>query len=93
MPTSIPVSYLHLVFKFLLEVSLQIFDLHTLLLHRITITDSYSTICLRLKIVSHTERSTDLILSSVTLTDVSSVIEFAVEVLAQFSVYLFCSFV
>lgn len=59
MPTSIPVPYLLLVFKFLLEVSLQIFDLHTLLLHRITITDSYRAVCLGLKIVSHTERSTN----------------------------------
>ena len=64
--------------KFICEVSIQLINLNTNLLHGITVTDSYHSVSFGIEIVGYAERSTDLVLSSVTFTDVSTIIEFAV---------------
>ena len=64
--------------KFISKISIQLVNLNTNLLHGITVTNSYHTICLGIEIVGYAERSTDLVLSSVTFTDVSTIIEFSV---------------
>ena len=50
-------------------------------------------ICLGFEVIGYAERSTDLILTAVTLTNVSSVIELAVVVLGKLCVDLLCAFV
>ena len=59
--------------KFISEISIQLVNLNTN-----TVTNSYHTICLGIEIIGYAERSTNLILSSVTFTDVSTIIKFAV---------------
>ena len=74
-------------FKFLCKICIQIFDLNSLLLHRITVTDSHCSVCLRLEIVSNTEWGSDLILSSVTFSDISSVVKLTVIFLSKLCLY------
>ena len=68
--------------KFVSKVCFQLVDLDTNLLHGVTVTDSNCSVILRFEVVSDAVRSTDLILSSVTFTDVSTVIVLAVVFLA-----------
>ena len=69
--------------EFISKVRIQLVDLHTNLLHGITIADCNCSVVFGLKVISYTERSTDLILSSVTFTNVSTVIIFTVIFLAH----------
>ena len=80
-------------FKFLLEICLQIFDLDPFLLHCITVADCHRSVFFRLEIVSHAERCSDLVLTTVTFSDVSAVIILAVVILAQFCEDLLRTFV
>ena len=64
----------HLIFELVLE----IFDLDTHLLHRITLAHSHSAVFLRVEIVSHAERCADLVLTAVALADIAAVIVIAV---------------
>ena len=50
-------------------------------------------IFLGIEVVRYTERSSDLILSSVTLADVASVVEFTVVILGKLGVNLLCTLV
>ena len=74
--------FINLECEFVCEICIQFINLHTNLFHGVTVTDSNCSIVLRFEIVCYTERSTDLILSSVTFTDVSTVIIFTVVFLA-----------
>ena len=74
--------------KLICKVSIQIFDSNTLLLHGITEAYGNAAICLGIKIVSYAERSTDLILTTISLTNVSSVIKFTVVFLGKLCVDL-----
>ena len=69
--------------KLICKVSIQIFDSNTLLLHGITETYGNAAICLGIKIVSYAERSSDLVLTTISLTNVSSVIKFTVVLLGM----------
>ena len=64
--------------KLVCKVSVQLVDFHANLLHGITVADSYCAVCLGLEVIGYAERSTDLILSSVTLSDISTVVILAV---------------
>ena len=79
--------------QFLVEVVLKFRDRNTNLLHSVSVTYCNCAVFLRLEVISYAERSTDLILSSVSLTDVSSVIELAVVVLGKFCIDLLCALV
>ena len=76
----------HLIFKIILE----IFDLDTHLLHRITLAHSHSAVFLRVEIVSHAERCADLVLTAVALADIAAVIVIAVMIFCEFTVDLLC---
>jgi hypothetical protein len=54
---------------FLRDDCMQIFDLDTLLLHRVTVTDSDATVVKRIVVNCHAERSSDRILTTISLTD------------------------
>ena len=79
--------------KFFCKVSIEIFDLDSFLLHGITITDSYRTIVFGLEIVGNTESGTDLILSTVTISDDSTDIKLTVISLSELCVYFLCTLV
>ena len=49
--------------------SMKILDLYTLLLHRVTMTDSHTTVIYRIMVNSHAERSTDCVLTTISLTN------------------------
>ena len=85
--------WIKLPLKFLSKVSIQIFDLNTLLLHGITITNGNSTVFFRIEIISNTEWCSDFILTTITLTNVTSVIKFTVILLSQLCVNAFCTFI
>ena len=59
----------------------------------ISVTNSYHTICLGIEIVGYAERSTDLVLSSVTFSDVSSVVKLTVIIFGKLCVHLLCALV
>ncbi len=63
------------------------------LLHRITETNGYAAICLGFEIVCNAERRTDFILTAISLTDIASVVKFAVVLLAQLGIDLLCTLV
>ena len=69
--------------EFLRKVSIQLVNLHTNLLHGVTVTDGHCAICLRLKVIGHAERRTNLILAAISLTDVTSVVKLTVILLAK----------
>ena len=69
----------HLVFDDAAQVS----DVHTLLLHRVTITECHRVVLQRLVVHRHAEWSTDGILTTVTLTDLVFLLVLAVEVELQ----------
>ena len=71
--------------KLLRKVSIQILNLDSLLLHRITVADGYRSVVLGIEIVGHAERCSDLVLTAVSLSDVSAVIKLAVIFLGQLS--------
>ena len=75
------------------KVCVQISDRNPLLLHGITETNGYAAICLGIEIVGNAERRTDFILTAISLTDIASVIEFAVVLLAQLGIDLLCTLV
>ena len=77
--------------ELIFKVCFKIFYLNSFLLHSISISYCYSIILFRIKVICYTEWSTYLILSSVSLTDISSVIKFAVVVLAEFCVNFLCT--
>ena len=79
--------------KFISKVCIKLIDLHTYLLHSVTVTDCNCTVILRLKVISDTERSTDLILSAVTFTDISTVIVLTVVLLGKLLVDLLSTLV
>ena len=79
--------------KFLLKVRFEIFNFNSFLLHRITVTNSNCSVFFRIEVISYTERCSDLILTAISLTDISSVIEFAVVVFAKHSINLLSAFV
>ena len=74
--------------NFFLKICLQIFDLNPLLLHSITIADSHRAILFRLKIISHAERRTNLILTAIAFADIAAVVKLAVVIFAQFCIDL-----
>ena len=51
---------------------------YTLLLHGVSESDSYTAVCLRIKVIGDAEGCSDLILTSVSLSDIPSVIKFTV---------------
>ena len=65
-----------LIIEFLSKVILQIFNFNSFLFHGITVSYSNSTIFYRIKVIRNTVRSTNLVLTAVSLTDISSVIKF-----------------
>ena len=85
--------YLSLKSELILKICLKIFYLNSFLLHSISVSYCYSIILFRIKVICYTEWSTYLILSSVSLTDISSVIKLTVIVLRKLCIYLFCAFV
>lgn len=76
-------KFIYLKCKFISKVCIKLIDLHTYLLHSVTVTDCNCTVILRLEVISDTERSTDLILSAVTFTDISTVIVLTVVLLGK----------
>ena len=60
--------------KSVCKICVQLFDLHTLLRHGVAVTDRHTAVGLRVKIVGHAERRTDLILTTVAFTNIASVI-------------------
>ena len=79
-------SYMKLKRKFIRKVSIQLVDLHTYLLHGITVTDGHCAVRLRLKVIGYAERSSDLVLTTVSLTDITSVVKLTVILLAKLRV-------
>ena len=77
----------------ILDVLLYICDRHSFLLHRVTFTDCYATVLNAVEVVCDAEGSTDLVLSSVSLTDSASVIEFTVVLLGKLRKNLFSALV
>ena len=75
-------QFIQLKCKFIRKICIQFINLHTNLLHSITVADCNCSVVFGLKVISYTERSTDLILSSVTFTNVSTIIIFTVIFLA-----------
>ena len=69
--------------EFISEVSVQLVNLDADLLHRITVTDRDCIVLGGVEVISDAERCSDLILSSVSLADVSAVIVLAVVFLAE----------
>ena len=55
--------------NFLGDDCMEILDLDTLLLHRVTVTDSNATVVERIVVNCHAERSSDRILTTISLTD------------------------
>ena len=49
--------------------SVEILDLNALLLHAVAMTDSYAAVVKRLVVDSNAERSTDCVLTAISLTD------------------------
>ena len=49
--------------------SMEILDLHALLLHRVAVTDGHATVVERIMVDSHAERSSDCVLTTISLTD------------------------
>ena len=64
-----------------LDVLLYICDRHSFLLHRVTLTDRYATVLNTVEVVCDAEWSTDLVLSSVSLTDSACIVIINAEVL------------
>ena len=85
--------FLFLEAEFVLQVALKLCNWHSHLLHGIAVADSNSAVCLRVKVVGYAERSSDLILSSLSLSDISSVVKLAVIVLGKLCVNLLCALV
>ena len=79
--------------ELILKIVLQLCNRDSHLLHGIAIPDSHCTVCLRVKVVGYAERSSDLVLSSVSLSDVSSVVKLAVVILGEFCINLLCALV
>ena len=67
---------------------IQFFNLHTNLLHGVALTDRDASVRLGIKVICDAVRSSDLIFSSVTLADRSSVILFAVVLLGELRIDL-----
>ena len=68
--------------KLLCKISIQVFDLDSLLLHGIPVAYGNCSVFFRLKVISYAEWRSNLILTAVTLADISTVIKFAVVLLA-----------
>ena len=64
-----------------LDVLLYICDRHSFLLHRVTFTDCYAAVLNTVEVVCDAEGSTDLVLSSVSLTDSACIVIVNAEVL------------
>ena len=93
MRVSILFSYSYLECKLISEICIKFINLNTYLLHGIAVTYSNSSVIFRLKVISNTERCTDLILSSVSFTDISTVIVFAVVFLTELLIDLLRTFI
>ena len=78
-------------FKFLFEIFLQILDLHSLLLHGISVADSHCAILLRLEIIGHAVGRSNLILTAVTLSDIAPLVKLTVVLFAELRINLFSS--
>ena len=80
-------------FKLLVEVSNEVFDLNAFLLHCVTVTNCYAAVLFEcIEVISDAERSTDLVLTAVTLTDLTCFVVFNVELLGKHRVNFHCRF-
>ena len=75
------------------KIFIQICNGNSFLFHGITVSYSNSTIFYRIKVIRNTVRSTNLVLTAVSLTDISSVIKLTVIVLGKLCIYLLCTLV
>ena len=78
----------YLEFHFLFDISGEVFDLDTLLLHCISVTNGNAAVLDGVKVISYAERSTDLVLSSVTLADRACFVVVNAELLSEHIVNL-----
>ena len=76
--------------KALLNVRNKLFDLNAFLLHCVTVTNCYTSVYLTVKVVSNAERCSDFVLSAITLTDGTCIIEINHETLCKSLVNLDC---
>ena len=73
-----------LIIEFFSEVILQIFNFNSFLLHGVTVTYGNGSILFGIKIIGNTEWCTNLILTAISLSDISSVIKFKIICFAEF---------
>ena len=70
-------------FHSLFDVGNEIVDLDSFLLHGISVADGHAAVVFGIKVVGDAERSTDLVLTAVTLTDRTCLVEVNGEVLGE----------
>ena len=85
--------FIFLPFKLLFKICFEIFDFHSLLLHRIAVTYCHCAVFFGIEIIGYAERCTNLVLTAVSLTDVASVVKLAIVIFAQLCVDLLRAFV
>ncbi len=89
-------SGVFLYFKFLkrdlaFNISLKLAYGNSYLLHGISVTNGYATVGLGVKVVGNAKRSTDLVLTAVSLTDGACLVVVNVKILAEVVKYLLCA--
>ena len=70
------------------NVRLKLGNRKSYLLHSISITDCYASVNLRLKVIGNAKRSTNLVLTSVSLTDRACFVKVNAEVFSKLAIYL-----
>ena len=89
--TASPLSFLPL--EFLSKICVKLVNLNSFLRHGITLTYGYSPVLLRLKIIGHTERRPNLVLTAVTLTNIAALVILAVIFLSKLCIHLLRSLI
>ena len=75
-------------FKLFFYIAAEIRDFYAFLLHRISVTNGYATVCFGIEIVCYAERRSDLVLPAVSLADRTRFIKIGGEVFCKFVVNL-----
>ena len=74
--------------EFILKIALKLRDRHAHLLHGIAVADGHCVVSLGIEVICDAERSADLVLPSVTFSDVAPVVKLAVVLFAELGVNL-----